>query len=152
VAKRLGVSKKVISQIENNKPITEKFSGDLFTALSYIYQVPYCYLTKGVHEEGYVMTLESILEYITDHQLLSWKAKGVLFHILWKEDMEPSFNTIRQFSGDNYDRTQSALDELLYYDMIFKYKSLGDIEVYGFNYLVVCDSVRTRKIMSKINK
>jgi len=148
VAKRLGLSKKVIFHVENNKPITEHFLGDLYAALSHLYQVPYSFLTKGEENKNDIITTEDIFDYITEHHLLSWSAKGLLFHILWREDSEPSFNTIRQFSGDNYEQTKSALDELIFYEMIFNYQSLGDIEVFGLNYLTVCQSIRVSRAMS----
>lgn len=81
--------------------------------------------------------------------MLSWNAKGILFHIFWKHNSEPSFNTIRQFSGDNYENTKSALNELIHYDIIFKYQTKGDIEVYGFNHLIVCESIRLQRVMSR---
>jgi transcriptional regulator with XRE-family HTH domain len=52
VAKRLGLSKKVISQLENNKVITENIMGDLIAALSHLYQVSYSFLTNGEEEES----------------------------------------------------------------------------------------------------
>jgi transcriptional regulator with XRE-family HTH domain len=149
VAKRLGLSKKVISQLENNKVITENIKGDLFAALSHLYQVSYSFLSNGEEKESDTITTQDILCFITDHHLLSWNAKGLLFHIYWREDSEPSFNTIRQFSGDNYEQTKSALNELIHYEMIFKYQIQGDIEVYGFNHLTVCHSIRVKRVMSR---
>lgn len=145
VAKRLGVNKKVISQLENNKEITENYDGDLLLALSHLYQVSYSFLIRGEEKEDDLITAQDILSFITEHQSLSWNAKGLLFHIFWKEDSEPSFNTIRQFSGDNYEQTKSALNELIHYELIFKYQITGNIEVYGFNHLVICEYIRIIK-------
>lgn len=149
VAKRLGISKKVISQFENNKSITENIIGDLLAALSHLYQVSYSFLLNGEEKESDSITTQDILWFITNHSWLSWNAKGLLFHIFWNEESEPSFNTIRQFSGDNYEQTKSALNELIHYDMIFKYQIPGDIEVYGFNRLIICESIRFRGIISR---
>lgn len=149
VAKRLGISKQVISQLENNKAITENFNGDLLAALSHLYEVSYSYLLNGEEKENDLITSQDILFFIADNYFLSWNAKGLLFHIFLKENLEPSFNTIRQFSGDNYENTKSALNELIHYAMIFKYRTEGDIEVYGFNHLIVCESIRIQRVMSR---
>ena len=147
VARRLGISKQVISHLENNKAITENIKGDLFAALSHLYEVTYSFLCNREEKEDDSITTEDILYFITNHQLLSWNAKGVLFHIFWKENYQPSFNTIRQFSGDNYENTISALNELSHYDLIFKYQISGGIQVYGFNHLIVCESIRIQRGM-----
>ncbi|MED4454883.1 helix-turn-helix transcriptional regulator [Metabacillus fastidiosus] len=86
VAKRLGINKKVISQLENNKVITENIMSGLIPALSHLYQVSYSFLSKGEENENDIITTEDILNFLTEHRWLSWNAKGVLFHIYWKED------------------------------------------------------------------
>lgn len=147
VAKRLGLSKNVISQLENSKGTKENFTGDLLAALSLFYKVSYSYLLNGEEKDQEKITIQDVLSFITNDQMLSWSAKGLLFHIYWNEELEPSFNTIRQFSGDNYENIEAALNELLHYEMIFKYQIPGDIQVYGFNYLVVCESIRMQKVI-----
>lgn len=147
VAKKLGINKQVISQLENNKPVTDQLEGDLFAALSYLYQVPYSYFRNTEETVCDMITNEDVFTYISNSQFLSWNAKGLLFHIFWNESLEPSFNTIRQFSGDNFENTKSALSELIYYELIFKYKIPGDIEVFGLNYLVVCESIRFQRLI-----
>lgn len=152
VAKRLGIDKKVISQIENNKVVSENFSGNIIAALSHLYQVSYTYLSAGDEKAKDLISADDLLQYITINQFLSWNAKGLLFHIFWNEDLEPSFNTIRQFSGDNYEQTSAGLKELFHYDMIFKYQLQGDIEVYGVNYLNICESIIMHRFMSRIHE
>lgn len=61
VAKRLGLSKQVIFQLENNKSLTENILGDLLAALSYLYQVSYSYLLNG--EEKIVIQLQQKMYY-----------------------------------------------------------------------------------------
>lgn len=61
VAKRLGLSKQVIFQLENNKSLTENILGDLLAALSYLYQVSDSYLLNG--EEKIVIQLQQKMYY-----------------------------------------------------------------------------------------
>lgn len=150
VAKKLGVNMKVITQLETDKMITENIVlGDLLAALSYLFQVPYSFLSNGEEGKKDQITTGDIVELITDDCFLSWSAKGLLMHIFRHEDFGPSFNTIQQYSGDNYQQTKSALEELVHFGKIFKYQTLGEIEVYGFNYLNICSIIRTGQLMSR---